>query len=509
MDLAGLALFWSMLGVCSTIASIFLAALWKDDLRERLGVQDSFVEWLNFTLDVCNFGALPAGFVVDRYGPLATMSGAAALHGAGYAGLLLAIQGRLPPAAAFLCMALVGQGAIWTVMSVLRILGQLVVPADKGKAVGLAMTWFSLAPVVVRASAVRLLGDPSVTVAFYGVCGLLAVGAGLAGASVLLLLPPAARRGQRRGASLGMPLAVAVSFAASVAPAVVGSAEEAVALFLPASLASCLLLAVLARGRGTAAGQPGASAGAPAPAPGASELLESHGGVNGDARLVAATMLPVPAVTLAEALGELRFWLVFALLGLLCGSGMEVSNHLENLAGGAGWSTAEAVALFAVGNSLARLLLGCFSDWLARWVSRGTFLVACTFAMMVGLGLLVLLPHSQAAVRAGVLLCALAFGSPWILVPAVEMEWYGDAHFGRIHGVMMLASVSGVAAVRLEALLLPGRMRDILAVAAVACAAAGSVAAAAALRGRLRSGLDGRGGGCSLEERQAELRAVR
>ena len=25
-----------------------------------------------------------------------------------------------------------------------------------------------------------------------------------------------------------------------------------------------------------------------------------------------------------------------------------------------------------------------------------------------------------------------------ILIPAIEMEWYGNAHFGRIHGVMMI-----------------------------------------------------------------------
>merc|ERR1712054_484536 len=41
-------------------------------------------------------------------------------------------------------------------------------------------------------------------------------------------------------------------------------------------------------------------------------------------------------------------------------------------------------------------------------------------------------------------LSGFAFGMPWILVPAIEIDWYGHKYFSSIHGVMMLAAVTGV-----------------------------------------------------------------
>merc|ERR1712113_328485 len=51
--------------------------------------------------------------------------------------------------------------------------------------------------------------------------------------------------------------------------------------------------------------------------------------------------------------------------------------------------------------------------------------------------------------KLGILLSGFAFGTPWMLVPALEMEWYGSANFGRIHGVMMLAAGFGLALLRI------------------------------------------------------------
>ena len=44
------------------------------------------------------------------------------------------------------------------------------------------------------------------------------------------------------------------------------------------------------------------------------------------------------------------------------------------------------------------------------------------------------------AVNVGVFVVGAAFGSFWVLVPAIEREWYGKRDFGRIHGVMMVAA---------------------------------------------------------------------
>merc|ERR1712228_914376 len=109
------------------------------------------------------------------------------------------------------------------------------------------------------------------------------------------------------------------------------------------------------------------------------------------------------------------------------------------------------MSLFAVGNSLSRLLLGFFSDLLVRWISRGNFLIGFTLLMSLGLACLSFFSQSKVAVMSGVILCGFAFGSPWMLVPTMEMEWYGDKYFGRIHGIMMLAAGLGVSLLRVIA----------------------------------------------------------
>merc|ERR1711871_1040107 len=55
-----------------------------------------------------------------------------------------------------------------------------------------------------------------------------------------------------------------------------------------------------------------------------------------------------------------------------------------------------------------------------------------------------------------------AFGAPWMLIPAIEMQWYKQAHFGAIHGVMMLSGIVGLLVVRIGNALLQGSLADIV-----------------------------------------------
>ncbi|CAK0900534.1 unnamed protein product, partial [Prorocentrum cordatum] len=134
--------------------------------------------------------------------------------------------------------------------------------------------------------------------------------------------------------------------------------------------------------------------------------------------------------TLSEAVREPRYWLVFVAFGLMCGIGLEVSNQLSVLATKIRWDCDDAVAYFAVGNSSSRVLVGAFSDMLARWATQsapragpGVFF---GWVMCLGLMLIIVSPESPGLTKTGIVLCGFSFGPPWMLVPALE-RWSGMA----------------------------------------------------------------------------------
>lgn len=508
------ALLWGMMCVTSSVAAVFLVPVWKEDLKHRLDVNDTVMDWMAFSLDAMNFFAVLPGFVLDRFGATVVFAGSACNNLVGFTLLTLGSRGNLPVEAAIVSMPFLGQASIWAVMATLSVLGQLIVPEDKGKAIGCCMTWFSLAPVVVKTlvyAAMGALSHPEVDLRFYPICGLVLLSGGLVGVLSLLAVPLGGVTGGGRwfGKRLGMTSAVMLTLVMSFLPVVPNGAPY-VAAFLPAAALLTLALALWsrldgARGAQSAVelregeGEPRLGEGSgPARTPWAfdsrqssltpavsfrtnpsqtpsnweaareglaSSSVEPYRPRSGSqlreltalAAAAAAECSPVPqgpsslvnfslqreTSTLSEAVREPRYWLLFVVFGIMCGTGLEVSNQLSALAAKIQWDCDDAVAYFAVGNSSSRVLVGAFSDMLARWVSKGSFLISFGWVMCLGLLLIIVGPESPVLVKTGILLCGFSFGPPWMLVPALEMEWYGEKHFGRIHGVMMLAAVIG------------------------------------------------------------------
>merc|ERR1712137_148408 len=254
--------------------------------------------------------------------------------------------------------------------------------------------------------------------------------------ALVLLVAPWHSARRQTGASLGLEFAVAISIIASVTP-LMSVASDFVSIFLPISFVVSLVFMVASRFCTWNI---------------VSERREQVAEITSD--FVRGTIHDEVEeqanISLGSALFEGRFWVIFLTLGSLCGSGMMVSNHLSDLVLAIGWSTSSAVAFFAVGNSLSRILLGYFSGKLIKIIDRSSFLVIFTWLMCLGLLLIVALPNSVIAVKVGIALCGFGFGSPWMLVPAIEMEWYGNGHFGRIHGFMMLSGTVGMTLFRIE-----------------------------------------------------------
>lgn len=488
------ALLWGMMCVTSSVAAVFLVPVWKEDLKHRLNVSGTVMDWMAFSLDAMNFFAVLPGFVLDRYGATVVLAGSACNNLVGFTLLTLGSRGYLPVEAAMVSMPFLGQASIWAVMATLSVLGQLIVPEDKGKAIGVCMTWFSLAPVVVKTlvyAAMGALSHPEVDIRFYPICGLVLFSGGLLGVSALLMVPPSSVTGGGRwlGKKLGMPCAVLLTLVMSFLP-VVPYGAPCVAAFLPAAALLALALALWSRldgargaqsavelregeGQGNSrplslspAGTLTSSTWEAAREGLASSSVEPYRPSRSGSQLrelaalaaaAAAQCTPVPQgpsslvnfnmskedSTLSQAVRESRYWLLFLVFGLMCGTGLEVSNQLSTLATTIKWDCDDAVAYFAVGNSSSRVLVGAFSDMMARWVSKGSILVFFGWVMCLGLVLIIAGSESPGFIKSGIVLCGFSFGPPWMLVPALEMEWYGEKHFGRIHGVMMLAAVIG------------------------------------------------------------------
>jgi hypothetical protein len=157
--------------------------------------------------------------------------------------------------------------------------------------------------------------------------------------------------------------------------------------------------------------------------------------------------------SVGEALRDYRYWLVFAIFAMLVSTGMLVSNSVRELANAAKLKNDGMISsAFAVGNTLSRIFFGYCSDVMAKRIPRQWFLVMDAWIMALAYFLLSVCltqataPSTMTAI--GVFLGGFSFGAPWMMVPAIEMHWYGQAKFGAIHGLMMFATTVGLILVR-------------------------------------------------------------
>ena len=145
---------------------------------------------------------------------------------------------------------------------------------------------------------------------------------------------------------------------------------------------------------------------------------------------------------------------------------MLVNNRLIGLSDAAGLASHSVMlSAFSVGNTSSRVFFGYFSDVLAKRIPRHWFLVLDSWLMLLACGVLMLcVGQAEApkdATTLGVFIGGFAFGAPWMMVPAIEMHWYGQAKFGTIHGVMMFATAVGLILVRIGGALFPSLHGDL------------------------------------------------
>jgi MFS family permease len=161
----------------------------------------------------------------------------------------------------------------------------------------------------------------------------------------------------------------------------------------------------------------------------------------------------VASSTSGEALRDGRYWLVFAIFAMLVSTGMLVNNEVVELAKAAKLQSVGMISsAFAVGNTLSRIFFGYCSDAMAKRIPRHWFLVMDSWLMCLAYFLLFLCLKQETApstlTAIAVFLGGFSFGAPWMMVPAIEMHWYGQAKFGAIHGIMMFATTVGLILVR-------------------------------------------------------------
>jgi len=394
-------------------------------------------------LDMFAFFTYLPGLILDHKGPVTLILGSSILNAAGYGILALTANGVVPVWFAFLGFALAGQGSMWSVVASLGLIGRNIVPQEKGKGIGLAMAWFSLSAVVVESVPKTFGGagfklNPLPTDSFntvFLVMGAVMVAVDLA---VAFAVASATSKGhsKRAGSAVGLSwnLGLAILMTLGVFVKAYSDTVETVAqwAFVILLIGGVALVILLGLRLGSSDSQ---------------QDPESSGGN----QLV--TDSDATGSTVAEALRDPKYWTVFAIFAMLVSTGLLVSNKLGDFSAKALPHKFDAGSFFVVGNTLARIFFGYFSDALAKKIPRQWFLVFAAWLMVLAYGILWICDGQDVAPvglsAIGVFIGGFAFGAPWMMVPAIEMHWYGQAKFGKIHGIMMFATWFGLITVRI------------------------------------------------------------
>eukprot|EP00747_Dinoflagellata_sp_TGD_P012355 gnl/TRDRNA2_/TRDRNA2_121594_c2_seq1.p1 gnl/TRDRNA2_/TRDRNA2_121594_c2~~gnl/TRDRNA2_/TRDRNA2_121594_c2_seq1.p1 ORF type:complete len:263 (-),score=36.95 gnl/TRDRNA2_/TRDRNA2_121594_c2_seq1:148-840(-) len=132
-----------------------------------------------------------------------------------------------------------------------------------------------------------------------------------------------------------------------------------------------------------------------------------------------------------------EYWLLLCVFSVVLGIGQTVSNNLADISA---INSTAGIAFFSVGNSLGRFFPGYLSDMLIRECDRISCMIFATALLCTSQTILLLGYRNPIASYIGIFFTALAFGSYWVLMPAVLAEWFGRLHFGKIHGFLLLAA---------------------------------------------------------------------
>mmetsp|Transcript_38439 Transcript_38439/g.85607 ORF Transcript_38439/g.85607 Transcript_38439/m.85607 type:complete len:742 (-) Transcript_38439:454-2679(-) len=155
---------------------------------------------------------------------------------------------------------------------------------------------------------------------------------------------------------------------------------------------------------------------------------------------------PTRNLTPLMAMQTLSFWLIFfqALVGV--GTGLTFLNNLASLVvalGGELGGQVVFVSLFSVANASGRLFFGYISEYYlhSRGMPRTRFVLVVSICMAAFtlLSSLASLPDLYPLA----LLCGMAFGGHWSVLPAVLTDLFGLQHYASIYTTVQLAPACG------------------------------------------------------------------
>jgi len=143
-----------------------------------------------------------------------------------------------------------------------------------------------------------------------------------------------------------------------------------------------------------------------------------------------------PQVSLAGALMSPTYWLLYAIVMIGTGAGLTFNNNLAQIVlsfGGEPGSQIVFVALYSVSSCVARSLFGELSQQalLHRGTPRTAFLVLST--ALTTIASLVAASGSLPLMYLASVAGGFAFGSYWLLMPAIVSEIFGTRFFATIY----------------------------------------------------------------------------
>eukprot|EP00897_Mesotaenium_endlicherianum_P004707 jgi/Mesen1/4264/ME000022S03551 len=144
--------------------------------------------------------------------------------------------------------------------------------------------------------------------------------------------------------------------------------------------------------------------------------------------------------TLAEAAGQLNYWLLFGSMLCGAGSGLTAMNNLAQMGEAQGWSDMQVpVALMSIWNFAGRVSGGYLSEHLLReWALPRPLVVAGIQGLMV-IGHLVYAFALPGSIYMGSLIIGVGYGTTYALMPAIASELFGLRHLGMLYNTFTCA----------------------------------------------------------------------
>jgi len=419
----------------------YFVATWLPQLRGSLGFTDAEGQLIASTGNLGMYLSFIWGVSFDRFGPRLTLLFGALASALGYALTALAASRAVPHTVSLLSLYCFiwssGSGCLDCVAATTTLRN---FPRSRGTTSGMLKSLFGLSASLFAIVWGSSFGGTDV-VGLLRFLAILVPCASAVGAVGLAVVPPAAAE-----APLGAD----------------GARRVALGYALTVALCAYVLAVTLSEKLGAIAWAPG-YAYALAPFLCAFALLAAPGSGDGDARaggVDAAPLLedasglpreepPAPAgaaagATLREAVLNVDFWLLFACLFFVAGTGLTFVNNLGELCaslGGSPSNTAVLVVLFSIGNASGRMAFGAASDRFAAALQRPAWLALAAAAMGVAALGAALLP--LAGVFPFVALGGVSYGGLWGTVGPLAADRWGSKALGSILSGAILAIAAG------------------------------------------------------------------